>query len=177
LSVYGQTRADLQQMFTDLEKAETTDNAAAQLRLDVKDYPAIRHFLVQNLAGLIRAAGPGQVRLNLVRIAGDFKIEEAVPALVEQLGDAHTEGGPVTMAEALRLDNDPAGKALAQIGDAAVPAVESSLKSGERFIRFRAVYVLWNIRSERAKEVLRTHIDSESDPAVRRFIQTSLSTQ
>ncbi len=176
LSVQGQNQADLQQMFADLEKAETSDNAVAELRDNVKEYSAIRDFLVQNAARLIRTAGRGPVRLNLVRLAGEFRIQEAVPALVEQLDDVGTTGGPVTMAGVLRLDNDPPGKALAQIGDPAVPALQSTLESGERITRFRAVYVLWNIRSERAREILRSHISSEGDPAIRRFIQMSLST-
>lgn len=177
LNTQGQNQADLQQVFADLEKAETSDRAAAQLRGDMKDFPAIRQFLVQNVARLIRAARPGAVRLNSVRLAGDFKIQEAVPALVEQLGDVRTTGGPVTMAEALRLENDPPGKALAQIGDPAIPAIEGILKSGDRSTRFRAVYVLWNIGSQQAKEILRGQFTRESDPAIRRFIQTSLSTQ
>jgi len=174
---YGQEPADLQHVFIGLQNPETSDKAAAQLRSAAKDHPAVRQFLADNLPQLIRNSGPGPVRLNAVRLAGDFKIQEAVPALLEELGDEHTTGGTVTMAEALRLDNDPPGKALAQIGDPSIPAVEALLESSVRSTRFRAVYVLWNIGSVRAKEALRGQLDRESDPAIRHFIQKALSAQ
>ena len=177
LIAYGQGNGNLQQMFRDLTKPETSDNAAAQLRSAVKDNSVVHQFLAANAAQLISTSGLGPVRLNVMRLAGDFKVQEAIPALVEQLGDERSTGGPVTMAEALRLENDPPGKALAQIGEPAIPAVKYLLNSPARSTRFRAVYILWNIGSEQAKTTLRGQFDRENDPGIRQFIQKSLGTQ
>jgi hypothetical protein len=60
-----------------------------------------------------------------VRLAGELKIREAVPALTVQLKNANTKGGAVTMTREVTLEDDPPGKALAQIGESATAGIEA----------------------------------------------------
>ncbi|WP_263358280.1 HEAT repeat domain-containing protein [Acidicapsa ligni] len=174
LNLTSQEPAHLQQIFTDLQSSATSDNAAAQLRKEAESDTETRRYVAAHLPSLIKDSGPGSVWLNEVRLAGDLKISEAVPVLIDQVMRANTQGGFVTLTRALNLDNDPPGKALAQIGEPAIVVVGHLLESSDRSVRFRACYILAKIGSANAKGMLRNHLDKENDRGIRHFTQNVL---
>ncbi len=134
-----------------------------------KSDASVLDYLSANLPMLIEKRAVGPVWLNSVRLAGDLKIVSAVDALVAALGQ-NNKGGTLTFAEEFRLDTDPPGKALAEIGDPAVPAVARALESPRKDIRWRATLVLVNINSPLSRDALRSHLTVETDGALRTVI-------
>jgi HEAT repeat protein len=112
--------------------------------------------------------------LNAVHLTGDLKIVEAVPVLAELLRDPLTKGGATNFGMALRLGDDPPGRALADIGEPATEAVGALLVDQDRFKRWRAALVLGNINSAHADQLLELRLSHEDDPAVRAQIQSLL---
>jgi hypothetical protein len=115
---------------------------------------------------------PAQPWCNAVRVAGDLKIAEATRALAKWIG--LNTGGTVTLAEETRLELNPAAKALAQIGEPAIPALGGVLERGNLAERQVAIYALKLISSPHAKSVLRQHLGREVDPTLRDFIEKAL---
>jgi HEAT repeat protein len=155
-----------------------------------KNDSTARDFLAGKLPSLIvdrlppldgRTASP--VWLNAVRLAGQLKIVEAVPALTQALSrpqmcgayDSKGSGcSSSTFATDARLDNDIVGRALADIGDPSVPVLADILSKGDFRARLRAIWILWNINSPAAQKAMRDHLPSESDPQLSGLIEKSL---
>jgi hypothetical protein len=98
-------------------------------------------------------------------LAGQLKISEAVPSLVNWIDQSQVNGPTATTrAEYRRLETFPSAKALAQIGDPSVPAVSKVLDEGNTHERYVAVYVLNQVHSDGAMQVLAAHSSVESDP-------------
>jgi HEAT repeat protein len=148
-----------------------------------------RDFLAGKLPSLIvdqlpRDAQPvGPVWANAVRLAGQLKIAEAVPALKQALTHPPVPGGydskykgliSATFATEARLDLDIVGRALADIGDASVPILADILSNGDYRARLRAIWILWNINSPAAQKAMRDHLPSESDPGLRGLVERLL---
>jgi HEAT repeat protein len=133
-----------------------------------KTDPSVKEYLSANLPKLIEKRQAGW--LNAVRLAGDLRIVSAVDELVVELGQ-NTTGGPITFWEEFHLDDDPPGKALAEIGDPAIPAAARALESDRKEVRWRAALVLMNMNSPSAREILRHHLKNEPDPHLRAVIQ------
>ena len=74
----------------------------------------------------------------------------------------------------MKLENNPAGAALVQIGDPAIPAVITVFDHGTLRERRYAVYVLNQINSPSAKRSLREQLNREPDEDLRDFIRKSL---
>lgn len=77
--------------------------------------------------------GPGaslQVWCNGVRLAGALKTVEAAPALAKWI-TVSTEP-TLTLSSEAQLRTSPAGKALVQIGDPAIPALQNLLEDGNK---------------------------------------------
>jgi HEAT repeat protein len=115
------------------------------------------------------------VWVNCVRLAGAFKLKEAIPALVQAINAATVEGQ--TLAETARLDTFPCAKALVEIGDPAVPSLVELMEKGDWRRRWFACRVLLLIGSPRSIDALRDHIDRESDQHLKQQIQKALSTR
>ena len=170
-----------------IQQSET--NAAAPEILEMaKNDSTARDFLAGKLPSLIvdrlpprdaRTASP--VWLNAVRIAGQLRIVEAVPALTQALSRPEMCGaydirgcGLMTFGTEARLDHDIVGRALADIGDPSVPVVTDILSKGDLPARRRAMWILSNINSPAAQKAMRDHLPSESDPRLRELIQDLL---
>ena len=74
----------------------------------------------------------------------------------------------------MRLENDIVSKTLSQIGDPAIPAVTTLLKSGGAGMRYRATLILLNIASPAARKALQDRLPHETDPEVKKLILDSL---
>jgi hypothetical protein len=154
-----------------------------------KNDSTARDFLAGNLPSLIvdrlpppdaRTGSP--VWLNAVRLAGQLKIVEAIPALTQALSRREMWGGYddkyngfATMSIDAKLVYDIVGRALADIGDPSVPVVTDLLSKGDFAERRRAMWILVNIDSVAARKAMRDHLPSESNPGLRGMIQRHIS--
>jgi hypothetical protein len=171
----AQPAQEVQQVFAQLQDASTSGEAYLHLKALAPKSADARQYLAIKLPGLIATTSQEPVLRNSIRFAGDLRIAEAVPILVKLLNQ-YPGGGPVTIAEAMRLDTDPVGKALAEIGEPAIGAVRNVLEnnSNSQSMRMRAGLVLSNMNSKDADNVLALHLQSESDPRVKELIQSQL---
>jgi hypothetical protein len=139
-----------------------------------KSDPKAREYVALHLPPLIEK-GPQDYLgrwTTFVRLAGELKIAEAAPALVKWLTIDNI--GEISTAGFMRLENNPAGAALVQIGEPAIPAVVTVFDHGTLRERRYAVYVLNQINSPSAKRALREQLNRESDENLKEFIQKSL---
>jgi hypothetical protein len=153
-------------LFEQLRTEETTDQAAEQLLKLGSSNSDARGYLASRLPAVISAEPKDHPRswVNEVRMAGAFRVTEAIPALAKWVGLVVGSPAGSTLAERVRLDGFPAGKALAQIGEPAVPALAQILAKGnprERWVAYRALTL---ISSNSARTALRDHLDREPDP-------------
>ena len=82
---------------------------------------------------------------------------------------------PLTAALTVYLERDGVAAALIETGEPAVPAVNDVLKVGGPIRRRLAAQVLGAIGGAAARDALSAALKQESDPAVKRAIETALS--
>lgn len=165
--------------FQRLQSQSPTDvhQAAVQLLKQGRSDPKAREYIALHLPSLIEK-GPAQKDhpgpwVALVRLAGELKIAEAAPALAKWLTIDNL--GEITTAGFMKLETNPAGTALVEIGDPAIPAVKGAFDRGTLRERRYAIYVLNLINSPSARAALREHLNREPDEDLRDFIRKSLS--
>jgi len=173
---HAQSPRSIPKTFAQLQVEETTDQATDQFLKMGPNNVTARAYLAAHLPPLIGhgLAGKPHVWLNSVRLAGAFQIAEAIPSLAKYIaGPAGTPRGG-TIAEVERLDPLPAGKALAQIGEPAIPTLVEILNTGthrEKWVAYRALFL---IGSPSAIKELRNHLGHESDLDLMSEIQKAL---
>lgn len=175
LALRGQQVPKVLVVFRELQSEQTSDQAAATLLKLGKTDPKVRQYLATHLPAMIQSAST-EPWMNAVRLAGQLKITEAVPALTKWITLDNITTGAGTIAETMRLDSNPAGKALAEIGDPSVPTLSRILNGGNFRERHDAIFVLYNIGSAQAKRALAMHMKNEPDAMLREFIQQILHT-
>lgn len=174
--VHGQQSTSVPRLFEQLQSEATTDQANQEfLKLGPSNSDA-RKYLAAHLPSLIsqKPEDHPHVWINAIRLAGAFRIVEAIPALAGWVGLPASQSGMGTLAETERLDSHPAGKALVQIGEPAIPALLGVLNKGttrERWVTYRALIL---IGSTGAITGLREHLSHESDPNLKMEIQRGL---
>jgi len=173
---------DIQLLYAQLNEPSTTNSAAQQIHdLALRDATA-QDFMAQRLPAMISANARGDWQsingmwLNAVRLAGQLKLVTAIPALIESLSGRNlipvcaydrSSCGVSTFSLAARLETDIVARALADIGDPALPAVANVLAKGEtRTLRLRATWILINIDSPAARQVMRERLPAETDPGI-----------
>jgi HEAT repeats len=168
--------ASVPKLFERLQSEETTNQAAEQFMILGPRNDEARRYLTKSLPTLIMMEQKGHPHswVNAVRLAGEFRITEAIPALAKwiDLPVGSLSGG--TLAEAANLDFSPAGKALAKIGEPAVPTLARVLEKGdqrEQWVAYRALYLIGSAQSLMA---LRQHVGHEKDANFRREMQQAL---
>lgn len=172
-------------LFQQLQSYVTTDRACDQLFQLAASDPVARAYLAKHLPRVIdlgpkhyqpspnaSVLWPDPVWLNAVSLADELKLAEAAPALARFIGVS--TGGAGTLGEAASLDNSPAGTALVHMGDAAIPALQTLLKSAQLDERREAAQVLLLIGSPKAKAALREHLPHESDNSLAAAIRKDL---
>jgi hypothetical protein len=133
-----------------------------------KSDPAARAYLVAHLPAFIGAGPQAFAWVDAVRLAGDLKIVEAAPALAKFIGIPI--GPAYTLGESAHLKDSPAGLALVEIGDPAVPALDAVLEHRNVNDRWEAAYALNLIGSTEAEAVLTKDAPHERDETLRDFI-------
>lgn len=173
---HAQSKPTVGELFEKLQSEKTADEAAVQLRKLARSDPAARKYLVEHLPPLIEKGFKPSLPAwrNAVQMAGVLQIAEAAPALAKWLG-VRTGVGDGTLGEEARLENSWPGKALVQIGDPAVPSVQTVLAHGTLVERWIAVFVLTNIGSDRARAAMRESLPDVTDEGLRSTIQRVLS--
>jgi HEAT repeat protein len=161
-------------LFELLQSENTTAEATAMfLELGPGNAEA-KEYLAKRLPAIINQETKNYyVWGNCVRLAGAFRLKEAIPALVKSINAATAEGQ--TFATNARLDPFPCAKALVKIGDPAVPALTEVLEKGDWRHRWFAYRVMFLIGSRRSIGALRDHIDHESDQDLKSEIQMASS--
>jgi hypothetical protein len=165
-----------------LQSEQMTDDARDELLRRGKSDPEIRQYLTAHLPSVIESGESSpdcsgnscEPWLNAVHLAGRLKIGAAAPALAKWI-DWRNPGAPVLgMGPEARLVFNPAARALIEIGDPAVPAVQHALEYGNSREHYRALRVLCIIHSASAKAVLRDHLQHEPDPDLQAMIKRAL---
>ena len=161
--------------FQRLLQPGTTNEAAKQLLQRARSNPETKRYLKEHLPPIVEK-GPsdvGEPWVNVVGLAGELRISEAVPALAKWIGFEFGRG-TVDMASWAALDDYPAAKALSQIGDPAVPRLATILKQGTSEDRSAAVRALMLIGTPAAKTVLQDQLKVEQDPKMKSFIKDAI---
>jgi|SRR5215472_3416932 len=164
-------------VFRRLQSSTDTHEVTEQLLKRGRSDSKVREYIARHLPPMIEK-GPAEKDhlgswIELVRLAGELKIAEAAPALTTWLTIDNI--GEITTGGFIRLENNPAGKALAEIGDPAVPVVARVFDRGTLRERRYAVYVLNLINSPSAKATLQERLSREPDKDLREFIRKSLA--
>jgi hypothetical protein len=164
-------------LFQRLQIDSSSDDAAARLLRNAKTGTETRAYLASHLPELIKKGPRNNPRVwtNGVKLAGELKISEAIPALVTWIGADDVVSNVRTLPEIEKLANNPAAKSLAQIGDPSVPAVSKVLNVGTIGQKNYAVYVLYNIHSAASMRALKEYSQSEADPKIKGLIDGVLS--
>jgi len=122
-------------VFRRLQSQSSTEinEATEQLLNRGRSDPKVREYIARHLPPMIEK-GPAEKDhpgpwIELTRLAGELKIAEAAPALTKWLTIDNI--GEITTGGFIRLENNPAGEALAKIGDPAVPAVARVFDRGQ----------------------------------------------
>jgi hypothetical protein len=161
-------------LFEQFQSPTTTDRADAALREMSRVDVEVRHYLASHLPPLIDKGPVNSAPWrNAVRLAGDMQIVEAIPDLVKWIG-TESGSGLLTLTRVVRLENDLAGRALAQIGDPALLALAKVLDHGMPAQRTGALYALNLIGSPAAKTIFRNHLTRESDPRLKQYMERTL---
>jgi hypothetical protein len=158
-------------LFAELQNPATSAKAVRSLAALGRKQSAARGYMSGHLPAAIRDSS-GKVGENAMKLAGELKIKTAVPVLASHLRKLDLAGnmGLMDIATYMRLEDDPAGKALVEIGDPSVGAVADVLEQGNRQARWRASLILMSIGTPAAIQALRNHIPSEKDPGVHAFL-------
>jgi hypothetical protein len=142
-----------------------------------------RRYLAEHLPSLIEAdpRNPQPDRrayarpqwLNAVQLAGGLTFAEAAPALAKWITFRDPPGIGDTLLEET-LGNSPAGTALIQIGDPAIPAMQRLLADGNRDGRWHATYGLTYSKSSKARAVLRKYAANGEDHELAEFLKRTM---
>lgn len=186
LCATAQQRRGVPELFQQLQHAETSGQAAAQLfKMGYSDARA-RQYLASHLPALIEA-DPRDPRpqwhdvmrlewYNEVQLAAELKLSEAAPALAKWVS-FRTDSPIAGLSHDASLQACPAATALVQIGDAAIPTLRRLLAQGNRDERWQAVYALFRIDSAMAKSVLGDYAAGGEDRDLVQYIRNSLETE
>jgi len=168
-------------LFKQFTDPETTMQATEEWLILGSTIPEAKSYLSRNLPAVIdkgRDSNDREIWRNATRLAGELKVESAIPSLAKWVGHFmsidNTEIISTSLSQRARLDHDPAAKALSKIGDPAIVALSEILSHGELSARVSAVRALRLIGTESAKQTLIKYKDKETDEQLRNGIQAIL---
>ena len=170
-----------------LQSDKTTDEARKQLLQLANSEPDVKHYLAAQLPAMIeigpKSCPPSDIEelntrwhacpwYNAVELSGKLRIAEAANALAPWI--SWRAEGPLLPTLEAQLVFHPAAKALAAIGDPAIPVLQQALSSGNPKDHAMAVRALCIIHTPKAKAVLQEDLPHETDPAVQTMIKNSV---
>jgi hypothetical protein len=169
-------QVSMRDLLDQIQVESTTKDATEQfLKIRPDDAEAKKYLAIQ-LPTLISKDPKERPHawINEVRLAGAFKITEAIPALTKWIGLPMSDSPGGTLGERVRLEPFPAGHALVQIGEPAVPTLINVLESTdwrERWVAYRALDM---IGTPGAIKGLRAHVDHEPDQIMKKEMLRAL---
>jgi hypothetical protein len=157
-----------------LQQPSSTDQATAELLKIGRRHTNAKAYLAKHLPNIIgKAPANRYVWLNSVRLAGAFRITEAIPALSENISCA-TEESSGGITSRYRLVGFPCGRALVEIGEPAVPELTKILNSGDLSRQWIAYRALFLIGTSPATVALRDYAKTGPNEAFRTEIKIAL---
>lgn len=169
-------RQSVPELFEQIRVEGTTRDATEQFLKIRSDNAEARKYLAAHLPSLIKEDPTDHPHawMNEVRLAGAFKITEAIPALSNWIGLPMSESAGGSLTERVRLEPFPAGRALVQIGEPAVPTLTAVLERTDRRERWVAYRALDMIGTPSAIKALRAHVDHEPDQTLKNEMRQAL---
>ena len=166
-ALYAQEPTDQNDLLRDLKSASTTDQASAKLLKRAKSDANVRKLLADALPPVIQEDPRGalQVWMNAVRLAGELRIADTADALAKWID--FDDSGITSLSGHFRLQDRPAARSLAQIGDPAIPALTGVLDKGTAGEREEAMLALHMICSPQANKILRERLANEPDSEIK----------
>jgi HEAT repeat protein len=163
----GFSQVDASAIVTRLQNADTSDDAVKEIESGNSE---LKSAIADKLPSLMSNEKNYDVLRNESKLAGDLKVIACIPILFSIFvnGDAIPMG--TTSAMRWHMVDDPAGHALAQIGDPVIPDMKKLLTSNQSDNRVKAIRVLGNINSQDALDALKQHRSSESDKRLQQMI-------
>jgi hypothetical protein len=183
--IIAQSPSEGAELLQKLQSEGTSIEAKRQLLIIGKSRPEVRSYLASTLPKLIKA-GPSSCApnsnldatwdscpwYNAMDLAGQLKIGQAAPALAQWI---NWRSSPITgLPLEARLVFYPAARALADIGDPAIPSLQHVLYSGSASEHARVIQVLCIVNSPKARAVLREDLQHEQDSNLRTTINNRL---
>jgi len=151
----------------------TTARAGADLRQMVPANDDLRDKLSVRLPAMLLAANDLDVVESEAEVAGALKIVDTIPCLVKLLSRPNQRFGDKTLTRYAQLSDDPVGRALANMGSAAVGPLSAALTNRDVSTRERAVRVLLLINLPESRLLLARHLEEETDEPLRNFMQAN----
>ncbi len=142
----------LRDLFEQIRVEATTKDATEQFLKIRPDDAEARKYLAVHLPPLIKE-DPNErphAWMNEVRLAGSFKVTEAIPALTKWIGLPYQDSTQSLLLKKVILEPFPAGRALVQIGEPAVPTLTTVLERAdwrERWVAYRALDMIGTPRA------------------------------
>ena len=168
-------QSSVEALLDQLQVPQTSQRATGELIKLGKSDPAVAKFLAARIPDLIRRYRLGEPQMqvwgNEVRVAGELKMIQAIPILVERIECFST----ALNINAFGFETRPAVAALISIGTPSIPAVAGLLAHGNNIQRAEAAYVLGEVNTPNARQALKAALPKETDPDVRMYIEHYLN--
>jgi hypothetical protein len=164
----GQSTHDLASLAVPATTAEARSHLLELGRSD----PGVRALLSSNLPAMLLAAKDLYVVRSEAQLAGELKIEAAIPSLIQLLGGRNRIGGGSINAR-YELKDDPVARALYEMGEPALPALTNALKSDSREKRERTEAILILTNTSQTRDILGQHLRSEPDAQLRAYLRAN----
>jgi len=148
------------EMITGLQNPATSDEAVKEIEAGDAE---LKTSVADNLFSLMKKEKNDTVLNNESKLAGELKVTACIPILVNRFVHGDMTTNWITASIMWSMSNDPAGRALVQIGDPVIPFMSKLLASDEKYDREKAIRVLGNIDSPAALAILKQHRSLETD--------------
>ncbi len=159
----------MRHLFEQIRVEATTKDATEQFLKIRPDDAEARKYLAVHLPPLIKEDPKERPHawMNEVRLAGAFKVTDAIQALTKWIDLPLSDSPGGTLSERVMLEPFPAGRTLVEIGEPSVPTLTAVLQRAdwrERWVAYRALDM---IGTASATEALGDHLDHEPDEALK----------
>jgi hypothetical protein len=170
---FAQGSNEAKELLAELANPATTSTAASRLIKLAHSRPEIRRAISQELPAMLLQTRDVPVVQSEAKLAGALRLESAIPSLI-QLLSWFNEDGNVTLSGESQLKYDPVARALYEIGRPAEPALSDALESKDLRTRQRVLGILVLRGTPETRAILRQHLEKETDPHLRNFIQLNM---
>ncbi len=161
----------LRALVSELSDPKSSDKAVPKIERLVNSEPQLRNALANGIRPIIYT-GQSHSRpwKNAMRLAGDLKMVDLAQDIVNFVDRGGTDFFGIDSV----FEEEPAGAALAKIGDPAIPALVQVAENGSRPQRQVAPTVIAWIRTPKAHQALESLLSETKDPQVKERIETLL---